>query len=103
MVIGLALVEAKSLTGAREYTKDLNPRSGFNLDIKYHPAFQRTIRPASTTEAPLRSFGLIVVVNSVLLISQPFLFPSQPFLVKCVMHFLGILASKFLVSTLELV
>ena len=60
-------------------------------------------RPANTTNAPLRGFRLLVVVNSALLTSQHFLSPSShPFKV-CYGHFWGIISSRFLVSTLELV
>jgi hypothetical protein len=55
MVIGLALVEAKSLTGAREYTKELNPRSGFDLDIKHHPTYQRIITPRISAQNHMMS------------------------------------------------
>ena len=47
MVNRAALVEATSLTGARESTKELNPRSGFDLDIKHHPTYQRIITPVN--------------------------------------------------------
>ena len=47
MAYQVALVEAKYLTGARKYTKELNPKSGFDPKIKHHLAYQRMITPPS--------------------------------------------------------